>query len=53
MKVTFFCGIGFAGAKREETFDFPDETTNDELQEEFEMWSSNFIDGGFCREEAE
>jgi hypothetical protein len=50
MKVTFYYGIGFANARKEETFDYDDDVTDRELQQDFDDWSANFIDGGFYRE---
>jgi hypothetical protein len=50
MKVTFYYGIGFANASHEETFDYEDDVTDQELQQDFDDWVSNFVDGGFYRE---
>lgn len=51
MKVTFTLGIGFVGARHNETFEFDDDTTDEELEEYWLDWTQNYIDGGWQRHE--
>lgn len=43
-KVHFYLGTEFAGVKYEEIIEFPDRTTNDEIDEEYEMWANDRLD---------
>ena len=51
MKVTFTLSIGLQG-RQKETFEFDDDVTDEELEEAWQEWSQNYIDGGFDREES-
>lgn len=46
-KVKFTLSMGLVGCKKEETFEFDDNMTNEEIQEEYEQWVSEQIDGGW------
>lgn len=46
-KVKFILSMGLVGCKKEETFEFDDNITNEEIQEEYEQWVSEQIDGGW------
>ena len=45
MKVSFSLSIGYPSATHEDTFDFPENSTDDEIEAEFQEWSSNYIEG--------
>lgn len=47
MKVTFKLGIGYVGATHQETFEFEDDYTENELEEELSNWAHNYIDMSF------
>jgi len=47
MKVKMTLSIGFPVATRKEIIELDDDMTDDELHEEWELWSNNYIDGGF------
>jgi hypothetical protein len=53
IKVSFDLGIGYVGAKHkhEEVFEFEDNMTQEEIEEELENywkeWIWNYIDGGW------
>jgi hypothetical protein len=40
--------IGFAGAEREEIFEYPDEANEEEIEEDIKEWAFNYIDWGFA-----
>jgi len=46
MLVRFTLSIGI-GQRQEEKMEFPDETTDEELDQAWQEWSSNYIDGGY------
>lgn len=60
-KFMFTASIGYAGASREEEFEIPDEEfeglteeeINEYVEESYEVWLSNFFDGGWYRVEGE
>ena len=49
MEVKFYYNIGFSNASREEIFEYEGNPTDEELQQDFDIWASNFIDCGFYR----
>lgn len=51
MNVKFFCGIGFAGAEHEETFQYPDDTSEQELNDDAEAWMNNYLNWGYYKVE--
>lgn len=51
MKVTFTLSIGLQGHQTE-TFEYDDDITDEELEEAWQDWSQNYIDGAFKREES-
>ena len=46
MKVEFTLSTGFAAARRIEIFDYDDDVTDEELDEDWKDWIWNYIDGG-------
>jgi hypothetical protein len=46
MLVKFTLSIG-TGQKQEEIMEFLDEMTKEELEQAWQDWSSNYIDGGY------
>lgn len=50
MKVTFTLSIGISNAYQEDTFDYDDDVSDKELEEDWQIWSNNYIDGGYERE---
>lgn len=44
MKVEFYLGIGYAGAEHREIIDFPDEYTEQDIEEEFNDWMNNYLE---------
>jgi hypothetical protein len=51
MKVIFTLSIGFSGAKRQEEFEVEDDITDDQLDQDWQDWSANYIDGGWRKVE--
>lgn len=49
MKVIFTLSIGFPTAKQKDVMDFPEDATDEEIEEDYKIWQSNFIDGGWKR----
>jgi len=47
MKVRFTLSIGYPGAKHVDEMEFPDDTTDDEIDEEYQGWCSNYLDGSW------
>lgn len=50
-KVRFYLGTGYAGADYEEIMDFPDGTTDEEIEEEYESWKNDKLDCQWWDEE--
>lgn len=46
-KVKFTLSIGIVGAKQEETFEYDDDVSEDEIDDDYSDWVSNYIDGGW------
>ena len=46
-RVKFTLDIGFVGATHVEIFEFEDDTTDAQIEEEYETWVSNYMDGGW------
>jgi len=44
IKVKATCGFGFAGAEYEEEFEFDDDYTGEEIDEEIWEWAQQFLD---------
>ena len=42
-KITAYAGIGFAGAEFEETFEFENEATEEEMESEIWGWAEDVI----------
>lgn len=51
MKVHFTLSIGIANAKQQDTVDIPDDYTDDQINEEYQDWLSNYLDGGWHKVE--
>lgn len=47
MKVEFYLGIGFANAEHKEIVDIPDSTPEEEIEEYFNDWMTNYLDCGW------
>lgn len=47
MRVKFTLSIGFATAKQQEIVEFDDDVSENEIEEAYEEWVSNFRDGGW------
>lgn len=43
-KIKFYLGTGFSGCDYEETFEFSDDCTDEEIQEEYNDWANNCLD---------
>jgi hypothetical protein len=46
-KVKFTLSIGLVGCKREDTFEFDEDMTDDDIQFEYEHWVNEQINGGW------
>lgn len=46
-KIEFYLSIGLAGARQEEEVEFPDDTTEQEINEFLEEWAAEFIEIGY------
>lgn len=46
-KIKFYLGTGYYGAGYEEIFEYPDEATEGEISEDFEIWKDNCLDAGW------
>lgn len=46
-RIKFFLGIGFRNANQEEIMEFEDDATDEEIDETFEDWKSNYIDASW------
>lgn len=46
-KIKFYLSIGLADARQEEEVEFPDDTTEQEINEFLEEWAADFIDMGY------
>ena len=47
MKFRFSLSIGIAGAIQEEIVDIPDDWAEEDIEEEYQLWSINYLDGGW------
>lgn len=43
-KIKFYLGTGFYGCDHEETFEFPDDLSDEEIEEEYKDWVDNRLD---------
>lgn len=48
-----YLSIGFANATREEEFEFEDDATEQEIEEEVRDWMHNYLEWGFHEIEEE
>lgn len=48
-----YLSIGFANGKHEEDFEFDDDVTEEEIEEEVRVWMENYLDWGFYEVEEE
>lgn len=46
-KFKFYAGLGYVGADHEEIVEIEDDCTEEELEEIFEGWLSNYLDAGY------
>lgn len=49
MKFTFSYGIGIANASREETVELPDDSTEEDIEEAFQLWCGKFINAAWWK----
>ena len=52
-KIKFYADLGYVGANREEIVEVPDSYTEEDIEEMFECWLSNYLDCGFIEIEEE
>lgn len=52
-KLKFYVSTGFVGSKREEIVEVEDNATDDEIQEEFNLWMWENISAGWLDIEEE
>lgn len=45
MKVEFHLSIGLAGASRSEIVEVPDDFLEEDIEEEYQDWKNNYIEG--------
>lgn len=50
-KVKFYLGTGFAGCNHTEVMEFDDNTTEEEIEECYEEWKNEKLDGSWWDEE--
>lgn len=50
-KITFWINTGFAGANYEDTFEYEDDISDEEIGEELKIYLTDNIDFGWCEEE--
>lgn len=43
-KIRFYLSIGFATAKHVEDFEFPDDVSDEEIEEEYQEWADDYIE---------
>lgn len=43
-KICFYIGTGYTGVEYKEHVEFPDEYTDEDIQDEYEMWVNEKID---------
>ena len=46
-KVKAWLSIGYAGASREEIFEFDDDASEEEMEADIKDWAFNYIEWGF------
>ncbi len=46
-RVRYTLSIGFVGAEHRDVFDWPDEATDEEINEDYQQWCQNYMDGGW------
>lgn len=51
MLVKFTLSIGFHGAKNEDENEYPDDTTDEQLDADWQDWCANYINGGWVKVE--
>lgn len=49
MKVKFSLGIGIHNATHKEEVELPDDYTEDQIEEVYLDWRSNYLDGGWTK----
>lgn len=47
MKIKMTLGIGYPNANQEEIIEVADDASEEEIEEIWQEWSNNYIDGGF------
>lgn len=51
-KIKFYLSIGYAGADYDEIMEFPDNMTDEEIDECFHEWVNGYIDAEWYKVEA-
>lgn len=46
-RVKFSLSIGYANASHEEVFEFEDDATEKDIEEDYICWRDNYLDGGW------
>lgn len=46
-RVKFTLSIGYPGADHEEIVEFDDDTTDEQIEEAYEDWRNNYLDGSW------
>lgn len=52
-RIKFMMNCGYVGTDEEEIMEFPDDITEEEIEEELQMWFWDNFGGGYSWEEAE
>lgn len=46
-KVKFYLGTGYASCNHEESIEFDDNTTDEEIEKEYQIWKEEKLDGSW------
>lgn len=46
-KIKFYLDTGFAGCSHEEVFEYEDNVSEEEINEDFEMWKNDRLDASW------
>lgn len=47
MKLKYTLSIGFCNAEHKETVELPDDSTDGDIELDYQTWCNNYIDGGW------
>ncbi|MGP5203675.1 DUF7167 family protein [Psychrobacter aquimaris] len=45
MRVKFYLSIGLAGATRTDIVEMPDDSSENDIEEEYQTWKNDYIEG--------